>query len=75
MDISNLMFYINFFFLFCTIKAPHCIHMRNGVKFGDTSLTDTMMCDGLTDTFNQYHMGITGKIWRANQKILPTVGL
>lgn len=41
--------------------APHCIHMRNGVKFGDTSLTDTMMSDGLTDTFNQYHMGITAE--------------
>lgn len=51
---------------FCTMKAPHCIHMRNGVKFGDTSLTDTMMSDGLTDTFNQYHMGITGKICQAN---------
>ncbi|XP_061195588.1 acetyl-CoA acetyltransferase, cytosolic-like [Saccostrea echinata] len=41
--------------------APHCIHMRNGVKFGDTSLTDTMMSDGLIDTFNQYHMGITAE--------------
>ena len=36
--------------------------MRMGTKFGDVSLTDTMMKDGLTDAFNNYHMGITGKI-------------
>lgn len=62
MDILTLMFYINYFPLFYIIKAPHCIHMSNGVKCRDTSFTDTMMSDGLTDTFNQYHMGITGKI-------------
>ena len=35
--------------------------MRNGVKFGDTTLTDTMMKDGLTDAFHNYHMGITAE--------------
>ncbi|KAH9500645.1 Acetyl-CoA acetyltransferase, cytosolic, partial [Bulinus truncatus] len=42
-------------------KAPHCIHIRNGIKFGDTSLVDTMILDGLTDAFNNYHMGITAE--------------
>ncbi len=35
--------------------------MRNGVKFGDASLVDTMIKDGLTDAFNGYHMGITAE--------------
>lgn len=35
--------------------------MRNGVKFGDASLTDTMLKDGLWDAFNDYHMGITAE--------------
>ncbi|KAK6986624.1 acetyl-CoA acetyltransferase [Biomphalaria glabrata] len=42
-------------------KAPHCIHIRNGAKFGDASLVDTMLSDGLTDAFNNYHMGITAE--------------
>ena len=41
--------------------SPHCIHMRNGTKFGDVSLTDTMIKDGLWDVFNDYHMGITAE--------------
>lgn len=36
--------------------------MRNGVKFGDTSLKDTMLEDGLMDAINRIHMGITGNI-------------
>lgn len=35
--------------------------MRNGVKFGDTQLVDTMMKDGLIDAFHSYHMGITAE--------------
>lgn len=35
--------------------------MRSGVKFGDTTLSDTMLKDGLTDAFNNYHMGITAE--------------
>ncbi|XP_046550373.1 acetyl-CoA acetyltransferase, cytosolic-like isoform X1 [Haliotis rubra] len=42
-------------------KSPHCIHMRNGTKFGDASVTDTLMKDGLIDAFNNYHMGITAE--------------
>lgn len=41
--------------------SPHCIHMRDGTKFGDVSLTDTMIKDGLWDAFADYHMGITAE--------------
>ena len=41
--------------------SPHSIHMRDGIKFGDTSLTDTMIKDGLWDVYNDYHMGITAE--------------
>lgn len=34
--------------------------MRSGTRFGDTTLVDTMMKDGLIDAFNDCHMGITG---------------
>ncbi|MGH7037723.1 MAG: acetyl-CoA C-acetyltransferase [Stellaceae bacterium] len=42
-------------------QAPHCIHLRNGVKMGDTDLVDTMIRDGLWDAFNGYHMGNTAE--------------
>ena len=35
--------------------------LRNGVKFGDATLVDTMIKDGLTDAFQNYHMGITAE--------------
>src|SRR5438477_4393295 len=39
--------------------APHCQHLRNGVKMGGVELIDTMIKDGLWDAFNGYHMGMT----------------
>jgi acetyl-CoA C-acetyltransferase len=42
-------------------QSPHAVNMRNGVKFGNTELTDTMIKDGLWDVFNDYHMGITAE--------------
>src|SRR5215468_1219360 len=42
-------------------QAPHCIHLRNGVKMGDAELVDTMISDGLWDAFNGYHMGNTAE--------------
>jgi acetyl-CoA C-acetyltransferase len=39
--------------------APHCAHLRNGVKMGDFQMVDTMIKDGLWDAFNGYHMGNT----------------
>lgn len=41
--------------------APHCMHMRDGVKFGNVEMVDTMIRDGLWDIFNDYHMGITAE--------------
>lgn len=41
--------------------SPHALHMRSGVKFGDAALKDTMIVDGLWDSFNDYHMGITAE--------------
>lgn len=42
-------------------NSPHCIQMRNGVKFGNAEMIDTMIKDGLWDHFNDYHMGITAE--------------
>ena len=42
--------------------SPHVLpKSRNGTKMGDWSLRDTMIVDGLTDAFNDYHMGITAE--------------
>src|SRR5665213_2021553 len=41
--------------------APHCMHLRNGVKMGDAQMIDTMIRDGLWDAFNGYHMGNTAE--------------
>ncbi len=42
--------------------APHLIrNLRWGMKFGDASITDAMVYDGLWDVYNNYHMGITGE--------------
>jgi acetyl-CoA C-acetyltransferase len=41
--------------------APHCQHLRNGVKMGNFEMVDTMIKDGLWDAFNGYHMGNTAE--------------
>ncbi|MGK2908727.1 MAG: acetyl-CoA C-acetyltransferase, partial [Sphingobium sp.] len=41
--------------------APHAQMLRGGTKMGNVSLVDTMIHDGLTDAFNNYHMGITAE--------------
>src|SRR5436190_17393016 len=41
--------------------APHCAHLRNGVKMGNFEMVDTMIKDGLWDAFNGYHMGHTAE--------------
>lgn len=35
--------------------------VRNGIKMGNINMLDHMVCDGLTDAFNNYHMGITAE--------------
>src|SRR6202171_3229954 len=42
-------------------QAPHCAHLRSGVKMGNFDMVDTMIKDGLWDAFNGYHMGNTAE--------------
>lgn len=43
-------------------QAPYIIRgLRWGTRMGDTGAVDEMIYDGLTDVFNQYHMGITAE--------------
>lgn len=53
-------------------QAPHLVHMRAGVKAGDVSLQDSILCDGLNDAFYKYHMGITAenvaKQWKISRE-------
>lgn len=42
-------------------QAPHCAHLRDGIKMGDATFIDTMIKDGLWDAFNGYHMGTTAE--------------
>lgn len=44
-------------------KAPHIAWgLREGVKFGDIQMKDSMVLDGLWCAFDNVHMGITGEI-------------
>jgi len=43
-------------------QAPYLLRSaRTGYRMGDGSLVDEMICDGLWDAFNGYHMGITAE--------------
>uniref|UniRef100_A0A1B0CC26 Acetyl-coa acetyltransferase n=2 Tax=Lutzomyia longipalpis TaxID=7200 RepID=A0A1B0CC26_LUTLO len=42
-------------------KAPHVVHLRDGIKMGPASLLDTMLHDGLTDANYKIHMGVTAE--------------
>jgi len=41
--------------------SHHSAFLRNGIRMGDGTLTDTMIKDGLWDAFNNYHMGTTAE--------------
>ena len=41
--------------------STHAQNVRGGQKMGNLELVDTMIKDGLTDVFNNYHMGITAE--------------
>jgi acetyl-CoA C-acetyltransferase len=42
--------------------APYLVrNIRWGLKFGDTSMADSMLNDGLWDVYNNFHMGMTGE--------------
>lgn len=43
-------------------NAPYILpQARNGYRMGNGQIIDTMILDGLTDAFNDYHMGITAE--------------
>jgi acetyl-CoA C-acetyltransferase len=42
-------------------QAPHAAYLRAGQKMGDLQFIDTMLRDGLIDTFHGYHMGNTAE--------------
>ena len=43
-------------------QAPYILpQARHGYRMGDGKLIDTMLHDGLTDAFHDYHMGITAE--------------
>lgn len=42
-------------------RTPHAMYLRNGVKFGNCNLLDTLLDDGLTDAFYNIHMAITAE--------------
>lgn len=43
-------------------NAPHYLpNMRTGAKFGDQSLVDGILKDGLTDAYKKEHMGLQGE--------------
>lgn len=37
---------------------PHYVHLRNGVKFGPTTMIDGLQKDGLTDAYDNNAMGV-----------------
>ncbi len=41
--------------------SQHAAYLRAGQKMGGMEFTDTMIKDGLSDIFNNYHMGITAE--------------
>ena len=42
-------------------RATHAIYYREDKKFSENRLEDTMIKDGLLDSFNDYHMGVTAE--------------
>ncbi len=47
----------------CMSQIPFCAPstIRDGQKMGNLALKDLLITDGLTDAFNDYHMGITAE--------------
>jgi acetyl-CoA C-acetyltransferase len=48
---------------------PHYVHLRNGVKFGPTSMIDGMQKDGLTDAYDNQAMGVCADLCASEYKI------
>ena len=43
-------------------QVPHYLNGRRGVKLGNLQAVDGMMLDGLTDVYNQQHMGLCAEL-------------
>jgi acetyl-CoA C-acetyltransferase len=42
--------------------SPHLVAgVRTGIKLGNINMLDSLVYDGLTDVYNQYHMGVTAE--------------
>ncbi|MGF1691973.1 acetyl-CoA C-acetyltransferase [Photobacterium kagoshimensis] len=52
-------------------QIPFCVSskVRDGQKMGNLEMTDLLVADGLTDVFNNYHMGVTA------ENVVAKVGL
>ena len=48
---------------------PHYVHLRNGVKFGSTTMVDGMQKDGLTDAYDNNAMGVSADLCASEYKI------
>jgi acetyl-CoA C-acetyltransferase len=48
---------------------PHYIHLRNGVKFGPSSMQDGMQKDGLVDAYDNNAMGVAADLCASEYKI------
>ena len=48
---------------------PHYVHLRNGVKFGPTTMIDGMQKDGLTDAYDNNAMGVCADLCASEYKI------
>lgn len=48
---------------------PHYVHLRNGVKFGPTSMVDGMQKDGLTDAYDNNAMGVCADLCASEYNI------
>ena len=52
-------------------RAPHTIFYREDKKLDENKLVDTMINDGLIDSFNNYHMGITAENVATFSAVIP----
>jgi len=50
-------------------QIPHYIHLRNGKKFGPTTMVDGMQKDGLVDAYNREAMGTCADLCATNHNI------
>jgi acetyl-CoA C-acetyltransferase len=48
---------------------PHYVHLRNGYKFGPTTMVDGMQKDGLTDAYDNNAMGVCADLCATEYKI------